>query len=246
VLAESFADQSDRSLRRLARSDRLPATDVSTTLLREHLAAPGAETALDAVLRTDVHLLMPDDPVKRIDSMLMASGVEARVPFLDHELVQLVAACPPELKAADRGKGVLKALGRWMLPAEVVDRPKGYFPVPQFRHLSGPVLERVGEVLRAPEARARGLFDEAAIERMLAHPNAETTPVGGNPLWNLAVLELWLQHHVDGAGAGTRAVGGADAGAQREWGSSRTTRIVSTDGSAASGMTIPAATPVVR
>ena len=52
--------------------------------------------------------MLVDDPVKRVDNMTMAWGLEARVPFLDHEFVELAAACPPELKLADGGKGVLK------------------------------------------------------------------------------------------------------------------------------------------
>ena len=52
--------------------------------------------------------MLVDDPVKRVDNMTMAWGLEARVPFLDHELVELAAACPPELKLAHGGKGVLK------------------------------------------------------------------------------------------------------------------------------------------
>ena len=50
--------------------------------------------------------MLVDDPVKRVDNMTMAWGLEARVPFLDHELVELAAACPPELKLAHGGKGI--------------------------------------------------------------------------------------------------------------------------------------------
>lgn len=197
TMTAHFTDHDDRALRRIASAEQLAPSDVSSEVLREHLGAPGASSALDAVLRTDVHLLMPDDPVKRVDNMLMASGVEARVPFLDHELVELAASCPPALKSADGGKGVLKALARQVLPASVIDRRKGYFPVPQFQHLSGEVLDRVAQTLRAPEARERGVFRQEAIERMLQNPNATMTKVGGNVLWNMATLELWLQRHVD-------------------------------------------------
>ena len=74
--------------------------------------------------------MLVDDPVKRVDNMTMAWGLEARVPFLDHELVELAAACPPELKLAHGGKGVLKEAARGVVPDAVIDRPKGYFPVP--------------------------------------------------------------------------------------------------------------------
>ena len=76
------------------------------------MAQPGAETALDAVLRLDVHGMLMDDPVTRVDSMTVAWGLEARVPFLDQDLVTL-AACPPELKPAQGGKG-LAVLEMWL------------------------------------------------------------------------------------------------------------------------------------
>jgi len=199
AMAMNFADHSDQHLRRLVNRDYLAPFDASSRVLRTHLDSPGADTALDAVLRADVHLLMPDDPVKRIDNMLMASGVEARVPFLDQELVELAASCPPGLKVAGGGKGVLKAIARRVLPADVIDRKKGYFPVPQFQSLSGQVLDRVEQALRSPEASSRKLFSPYTVERMLARPNDTMTRVGGNSLWNMATLELWLQRHVDRA-----------------------------------------------
>ncbi|PZE39678.1 MULTISPECIES: N-acetylglutaminylglutamine amidotransferase [unclassified Curtobacterium] len=181
------------SARTLLAPGALPATDVSHLLLQEHLGAPGAETALDAVLRLDTHLLMVDDPVKRVDSMTMASGLEARVPFLDQDLVALVAACPPALKTADGGKGVLKSIGRRLLPPEVVDRPKGSFPVPGVRNLDDDVVTVARDALLAPEARDRGLVRATAVDALLADPRRHRTRAGGTVLWLLAVLELWLQ-----------------------------------------------------
>jgi asparagine synthase (glutamine-hydrolysing) len=125
--------------------------------------------------------------------MTMAFGLEARTPFLDHDLVELAAACPPELKLAHDGKGVLKDAARRVLPAEVIDRPKGYFPVPALSHLEGPYLELVRDALQAPAARGRALFDEAWVERLLAAPNEHLTTLQGNSLWQLGLLELWLQ-----------------------------------------------------
>ncbi|MEV4196271.1 asparagine synthase-related protein, partial [Streptomyces toxytricini] len=160
-----------------------------------HMAAPGAQTALDAALRLDVHALMADDPVKRVDNMTMAWGLEARVPFLDHELVELAAACPPELKLGQGGKGILKDVGRRVLPVEVVDRPKGYFPVPAVRHMAEPVLTRVRDALTAPEARRRGIFDQGRVADMLADPARHRTKRGASTLWQVASLEIWLQTH---------------------------------------------------
>ncbi|MCZ0204773.1 N-acetylglutaminylglutamine amidotransferase [Streptomyces achromogenes] len=193
--AETYFDRSHADLATMLQPDMLPQDDVSGRFVQEHMAAPGAETALDAALRLDTHVMLVDDPVKRVDNMTMDWGLEARVPFLDHELVELAAACPPELKLADGGKGVLKEAGRKLLPREVVDRPKGYFPVPAITHMAGPVLERVREALGAPEAKRRGVFQESYVAELLAAPDRHRTKRGANALWQVALLEIWLQTH---------------------------------------------------
>ena len=137
--------------------------------------------------------MLVDDPVKRVDNMTMAWGLEARVPFLDHELVELAGRIPPALKLASGGKGVLKAASRGIVPDAVIDRTKGYFPVPAIRQLEGPYLERVRAALTDPAAVARGLFRPEAVDGMLAAPNETRTTLGSNALWQLGVIEMWLQ-----------------------------------------------------
>ena len=137
--------------------------------------------------------MLVEDPVKRVDTMTMAWGLEARVPFLDHELVELAGLIPPELKLADGGKGVLKRASRGVVPDEVIDRTKGYFPVPGIRHLNGPVLEMVRDALTNDAARNRGLYRPEVVAALLEAPNDTRTVLGSNALWQLAVLEMWLQ-----------------------------------------------------
>jgi asparagine synthase (glutamine-hydrolysing) len=169
--------------------------DAPTAFITERFGRPGAETSVDAALRNDTTVMLVDDPVKRVDNMTMAWGLEARVPFLDHELVELAGRIPPELKLADGGKGVLKRASRGVVPDEVIDRTKGYFPVPAIRQLDGPYLERVRDALTDPRAKQRGLFDDDAVAGLLADPNRTRTTLGSNALWQLALLEMWLQHH---------------------------------------------------
>ena len=171
------------------------ADDPSKAYITEHFARSGAQTGIDRALRLDTTVMLVDDPVKRVDNMTMAWGLEGRVPFLDHELVELAATCPPQLKTAHEGKGVLKQAARQVIPADVIDRPKGYFPVPALTHLEGPYLDLVRDALYAPAAKERGLFRPAAVDRLLADPNGKLTPLRGNELWQIALLELWLQHH---------------------------------------------------
>jgi len=169
--------------------------DVSAEFAQQHFRADGAEDPVDRALRLDCTVMLVDDPVKRVDNMTMAWGLEARVPFLDHELVELAAACPPELKLAQGGKGVLKEIARRIVPPEVVDRPKGYFPVPALKYLRGPYLDLVRDALTAPAAKERALFDDEYVHRLLDDPEGDLTPLRGNKLYQLGVLELWLQAH---------------------------------------------------
>ncbi|WFE28446.1 N-acetylglutaminylglutamine amidotransferase [Solwaraspora sp. WMMD791] len=193
--ARSFFDRDAAGLARVLNPDHLTGGDPAREFVAAHLARPGAQQAVDAGLRIDTTVMLVDDPVKRVDNMTMAHGLEARVPFLDHEFVELAATCPPELKLAQGGKGVLKDIGRRVLPWEVIDRPKGYFPVPGLTHLEGKLLDRVRDALHAPAARHRGLFRDGYVDGLLRDPNAELTPLRGNKLWQLGLLEMWLQSH---------------------------------------------------
>ena len=198
VYARSFFDRDDAQIAATVGEAWTADGDPSLTFVAARFAEAGADTAVDRGLRIDAEVMLVDDPVKRVDNMTMAHGLEARTPFLDHELVELAAACPPKLKLAQGGKGVLKAASRGVVPDAVIDREKGYFPVPLLSHLEAPVLELLRDALHAPAARERGLFRPQAVEAMLADPNAHRTNLDGSSLWQLGLLEVWLQTH--GAG----------------------------------------------
>lgn len=101
----------------------------------------------------------------------------------------------PQFKIAHDGRGVLKQAARQVIPADVIDRPKGYFPVPALTYLEGPYLDLVRDALYAPAAKERGLLRPEAVERLLSDPNGKLTPLRGNELWQTALLEMWLQQH---------------------------------------------------
>jgi asparagine synthase (glutamine-hydrolysing) len=191
--AKVFFDRDHSDVVSIFAPDYCDDVDASREFVTRHQSAPGADTAVDAALRLDTEVMLVDDPVKRVDSMTMAWGLEARVPFLDHDFVELAATCPPELKLACGGKGVLKDASRSLLPAEVIDRTKGYFPVPGIRHLDGEMLDLVRDALTNDAARARGLYRRETLQTMLHAPNEGRTTLGANSLWQLGVLEMWLQ-----------------------------------------------------
>ncbi|TVR98528.1 MAG: N-acetylglutaminylglutamine amidotransferase [Rhodospirillales bacterium] len=167
----------------------------SLAFVVDHFGRPGADRAVDKALRLDSTVMLVEDPVKRVDNMTMAFGLEARVPFLDHELVELAARVPPEHKVRDGGKGILKDVAREIIPSEVIDRPKGYFPVPALKYIQGPYLDLVRDVLTGERAAARGLFRRDALETLFADPEGQITPLRGSKLWQVALLEMWLQSH---------------------------------------------------
>ncbi len=172
-------------------------SDVTSELIEARLNDIEADEYLDRVLHLDVTTLIVDDPVKRVDNMTMAWGLEARVPFLDHELVELAAQMPPDLKLRDGGKYPLKKIARGLVPDKVIDRPKGYFPVPALKYVRGEFLDFMRDILTSQAARNRGLYQRRYIDTLLAAPDQYLTRLQGSKLWHAALLELWLQLHVD-------------------------------------------------
>jgi asparagine synthase (glutamine-hydrolysing) len=173
--------------------------DVTSELIANELAKPNADEFLDQVWRLDATTLIVDDPVKRVDNMPMAWGLEVRTPFLDHELVELAAHMPPALKLKEGGKFPLKAISRGLIPDSVIDRPKGYFPVPALKYVRGPFLEMMRGILLSDACIKRGLYQRSYVNKLLANPEAPEhfTRINGSKLWHLALLEWWLQVHVD-------------------------------------------------
>lgn len=165
--------------------------DMAGEFVREHFAMPGADAAVDKALRLDSTVMLVDDPVKRVDNMTMAWGLEARTPFLDYRVAELSVRIPAQFKLPEGGKYVLKEAARKVIPSEVIDRPKGYFPVPGLKHLEGATLGWVRDLLLDP-SQDRGLFNPSMLDQLLTNPQGQLTPLRGSKLWQLAALNLWL------------------------------------------------------
>ncbi|MEL6977480.1 MAG: N-acetylglutaminylglutamine amidotransferase [Pseudomonadota bacterium] len=192
---DAFFDRDHERLSRQISPEHLAARDESLAFVETHFEAPGADDPVDKALRLDTNVMLVDDPVKRVDNMTMAWGLEARVPFLDHELVELAGRTPSRWKLAHGGKGVLKQAARRVIPSEVIDRPKGYFPVPALKYLEGPYLEMARDALGSRAARERGLFQQSYLDQLFTAPTEHITKLRGSELWQAALLEMWLQSH---------------------------------------------------
>jgi len=189
-----FDREHDEYLQTVA--DKYHGEDYTRQKIDALLNEPDADEFIDQILRMDVTTLVVDDPVKRVDNMTMAFGLEARVPFLDSRLVELAAQMPPHMKMASDGKHVLKEISRGILPDAVIDRPKGYFPMPALKYVRGEFLDFMKDILLSDTARQRGLYQPAYVEKLLAEPDQHFTRLQGSKLWHLALLELWLQTHL--------------------------------------------------
>ena len=107
--------------------------------------------------------------------------------------MELAARIPSSLKIAQGGKYILKEIGRGIIPSQVIDRPKGYFPVPALKYLRGAYLEMVRDTVNSTNARQRALFEPGYVRHLLAAPDQHITPLRGSKLWQITLLELWLQ-----------------------------------------------------
>lgn len=192
--ASVFFDRDHNEYARTVHPD-LVGDDYSRAFVERHFATPGARRGIDRALRLDTTVMLVDDPVKRVDNMTMAWGLEARVPFLDHELVELAARIPANFKLASSGKGVLKEAARSVIPNQVIDRPKGYFPVPALKYIQGEYLDFVWGILDSDRARQRMLFRRDYVEELLEDPSVHITPLRGSKLWQITLLEYWFQQH---------------------------------------------------
>ncbi len=193
--ARAFFDRDAATLNRHLGPDWRNGGTGPLEFVREHFARSGADDPVAKALRIDSNVMLVDDPVKRVDNMTMAWGLEARVPFLDHDLAELAARIPSDLKLAQGGKGILKEVARRVIPSEVIDRPKGYFPVPALKYIQGPYLDLVRDALTSQSARERGLFAPDYLQRLFDDPTEHITPLRGSELWQVGLLELWLQNH---------------------------------------------------
>lgn len=165
--------------------------------LTKEFAKDNADEFMDRVFRTDITRLIVDDPVKRVDNMTMAWGLEARVPFMDYKLVEHALSIPARLKMQDGGKYHLKQIARGLLPNSVIDRKKGYFPMPALKYVQGDFLEFMSDILTSSACKNRGVFNQDFVQKIIDNPQNYMTALNGSRLWHLALLEYWLEINVD-------------------------------------------------
>jgi len=179
----------------LADPTLLDARDPHAEALRCFAGAPGG--TLDRMSHADLQTYLVELLMKQ-DQMSMAASVESRVPFLDHEFVEHVAAMPGRFKLRGwQTKAVLREALHDVVPRPILRRKKMGFPVPIGRWLRGPFWPIVQEFVLGPRARRRGLFEPGALRR-LAEQHRAGVAEHGDRLWLLTNLEIWQRVFLDG------------------------------------------------
>jgi asparagine synthase (glutamine-hydrolysing) len=164
--------------------------------------ASGA-SVVDKMLEVDVSTYLPGDLIAKIDIATMAYGLEARSPFLDHELMQLAASIPAEMKVRGaQKKWILREALRGTLPDDILDRPKQGFSVPLSTWLRTDLRDWSREILLDPSSLDRGYFEPAALRRVLDRHQAGVDD-DAKRIWSLLMLELWHREFMDSSVGGS-------------------------------------------
>jgi asparagine synthase (glutamine-hydrolysing) len=169
------------------------AEDVFADRLRD----ADSKLPLHRMLYLDTKLWLPDDLLARGDKMSMAASIEARVPLLDHKLVEFAASLPQHLKIRNlTRKYLLKKVAARLLPPAIIHRKKQGFPIPISTWFRAEAREFVSDLLARETIVRRGLFDADYVGQILQE-HLRGTADRGAQLWGLVLVELWHRQFLD-------------------------------------------------
>jgi len=156
---------------------------------------PGRDV-LKGMISADIHMLLPDDYLTKVDRASMAHGLEVRPPLVDHEFLELAAQIPTSMKVkSGQTKWIFKQMCRGWLPDDIIDRPKQGFEIPIDQWLRGPLRDVFEETVLSPGAYVSRYLDVELI-RKLYHAHLRKTGNNGLMLWALLVLGAWMESYM--------------------------------------------------
>lgn len=170
---------------------------------RKIAALSRADDSLDPLLYLDSKTYLPGDILTKVDRMSMAVSLEARVPLLDHELIEFVCTKIPasmKMRGLDT-KHIFKRAVADFVPSEILNRPKQGFGVPIKEWINRQLRERIRDTLTDSRARARG-YIESRYVTLLLNEHERGRRDHAHELWALFILELWQRQFVDSPAAG--------------------------------------------
>ena len=161
---------------------------------QERADEAGAISDDNRMLYQDLTMYLPDDILTKVDRMSMANGLEARVPILDHRIVEFAATVPYSLKYDGRqSKRLVKHALKSLLPAELLTQRKRGFAIPIHRWFRDELRAHMEEVVLADDARSRAYLNSETI-RALLQAHVEHRENYGHHLWAMLIFEHWLRH----------------------------------------------------
>jgi len=186
------------SKQQLVGEDRMKRSDQQLQeVFGNYFKAVEKVSPLNRMLYVDSKVWLPDDLLIKADKMTMANGLELRVPFLDHKLVEFAATLSDDSKLGGKGgKTLLRRAMRGVLPNAIIDRPKKGFPIPIASWLRGPLRQFARDNLLSRQAACSRYMDSGAITRIV-HEHEKGSLDRSQEIWALLVFEFWHRHFID-------------------------------------------------
>ena len=197
ILSKYYFDRSFHNYKNIINNKYVDSNYVHDDISRAMNEMNPSLSTLDKVFRLELSMFIIDDPVKRVDNMTMSHALEARVPFLDIDLITFMLSVEGSSKIKNTSKYYLKKLSEDFLKKEIIYRDKFYFPVPPLKIIEGKFYDYCKKVLNSDAALNRDTYNRKYIDRLLSTPNTHFTNLNGNELWHFTLLERWLQLNVD-------------------------------------------------
>jgi len=176
---------------------QLDGVDGAAARFRKYAARVTSGSPLDALLYVDSKTYLPGDILTKVDRMSMAVSLEARVPLLDHKLIEFVTRIPASLKMKGlETKHIFKRAVRGLVPDEILDRRKQGFDPPLQKWINNELRSYIRETLTGQRTRERGYFNPGYIDLLFAeHERGRRDH--STQLWALFMLELWHRTFLD-------------------------------------------------
>ena len=169
----------------------------SAAAFEQLFAEPSSADPIERLLYLDSKTYLSGDILTKVDRMSMAHSIEARVPLLDHELIEFVQSIPASLKLRGQTtKHILKQAMGELIPNEIINRPKMGFGVPLRKWLNNELREMLHDTLTDQRARERGLLNPRAVQALLDE-HGRGRRDNSLHLWGLLNLELWHRSFID-------------------------------------------------